>query len=182
MRSLFALLLVFCLWLGFVPAASADVAGLVPCSQSQAFSQRLEKSVKTQQARLQKYDSNSDSAALIKGRIDRTKERFASYNSLLCGPEGLPHLIADGRLDHAGEFILPGLLFLYLSGWLGWAGRSYIMAVRNSDQPEYNEIQINVPLAVQCFAGALLWPLAAAKEIASGEIQEQDDKISVSPR
>ena len=25
---------------------------------------------------------------------------------LLCGAEGLPHLIADGRASHAGEFVL----------------------------------------------------------------------------
>jgi len=118
----------------------------------------------------------------LKGQIANTQRRFDGYSNLLCGAEGLPHLITDGRLDHAGEFVLPGLLFLYLAGWLGWAGRSYLMVTRKSDQPEYNEIQINVPLAIKSFATALLWPLAAVKETLTGELQEKDSNITVSPR
>ena len=40
MRRLFALALVLCLWLGFTPSASADVAGLTPCGESAAFQAR----------------------------------------------------------------------------------------------------------------------------------------------
>lgn len=182
MQRLFALMLAICLWLGFAPSASADVAGLVPCSDSPAFNERLNVAVKGQQERLKKYDAKSDSAAIIQGRIERTKARFAGYEKLLCGPEGLPHLVTDGRPAHFGEFQIPGLLFLYLAGWLGWAGRSYIQAVKKSDQPEQKEIHIDLPLAIQSFVGALFWPLAAAKEILSGEIQQDDTKIPVSPR
>lgn len=182
MRQLFALMLVFCLWLGFVPSASADVSGLVPCKEVPAFTQRLNNSVNGQQARLKKYDANSASAAIIKGRIDQTKKRFASYEAMLCGPEGLPRLIVDGRLSHAGDFIIPGLIFLYLAGWLGWSGRTYQIATKKGDSPELKEIQIDVPLAIQSFLTSLTWPLLAAKEILSGEIQEADNKIPVSPR
>jgi photosystem I subunit 3 len=182
MQRLFALVLIVCLWLGMAPPASADVAGLVPCGETPAFQQRLNNSVRGQEARLQKYDSNSDSAAMIKGRIERTRERFARYEGMLCGPEGLPRLITDGRPSHWSDFQYPGLLFLYLAGWLGWAGRSYIRAVKKSEYPEYSEIQINVPLAIQCFIGALLWPLAAVKEFLSGELIEKEENIPVSPR
>ncbi|MDX2100490.1 MAG: Photosystem I reaction center subunit III [Leptolyngbyaceae cyanobacterium bins.59] len=182
MQKLFTLLLVLCLWMGFAPAASADVAGLVPCREVPAFQQRLEVSVQGQQARLGQYDSNSQSAALIKGRIARTEARFQSYQDFLCGPDGLPRLITDGRLSHIGDFTLPGLLFLYLAGWLGWAGRTYLAKVHETDQPEFKEVQIDLPLAIQCFIGALLWPLIAFKEILSGEIQAKDTEIPVSPR
>lgn len=182
MRRLLTFLLVVCLWVGFTPTASADVSGLTPCAQVPAFRQRLEKSVQAQQDRLKLYDRNSESAALIQGRIERTQARFASYQDFLCGPDGLPRLITDGRPSHLGDFTLPGLLFLYIAGLIGWSGRSYLMNTRKSDTPEYKEIQIDVPLALQCVAGSLLWPLAALKEILSGEIQQADSKIPVSPR
>jgi photosystem I subunit 3 len=166
MQRLFALILVVTLWFGFASAASAaDVNSLlVPCKDSPAF-----------QARAQAKADGPGSAS------DRFQKDVDA--NLLCGREdGLPRLIVDGSLAHAGEFIIPGILFLYLSGWLGWAGRSYLMAVRKSDTPEYKEIQIDVPLAIRCFLTALLWPLQAVKEILSGEIQEADDRITVSPR
>lgn len=164
MQRLFALILVVTLWAGFTPAASAEVSSLlVPCSESATFQQRA-----------QNVPPGSSAA-----------DRFQKYvdAGMLCGKDdGLPRIIADGRLDHAGEFIIPGLLFLYLAGWLGWAGRNYLNKVRFSDTPEYKEIMIDVPLAVQCFLGALLWPLQAIKEITTGEIQEPDTKVPVSFR
>jgi photosystem I subunit III len=166
MQRLFALILVLALWLGFTPAASAlesDVSGLlVPCGQSEVLAQRVKDSVNVNaKARLQKY----------------------ANAGLLCGKDdGLPHLIADGRLNHAGEFIIPGLLFLYLSGWLGWAGRNYLQTVHKNGTNEYKEIQIDVPVAIGSFASALLWPLIFVKQILSGELQEDDSKITVSPR
>ena len=41
-------------------------------------------------------------------QIGRTEARFDKYGKqgLLCGADGLPHLIADGRPSHAGEFVL----------------------------------------------------------------------------
>lgn len=182
MQKLFTVLLAVFLWCNFVSPAVADVGGLAPCGETPAFRDRLERTVQGYQTRLKQYEPNSPSANNLQASIDKARNRAEHYSGFLCGPEGYPRLIVDGRLSHAGEFILPGILFLYLAGWLGWAGRSYIQTVKKSDNPEYNEIQINVPLAVQSFAGALLWPLAAIKEIVSGEIQEDDKKIPVSPR
>lgn len=164
MRRLFTLVLVIALWFSFVPTASADqeTSLLVPCKQSTAFQERAQK-------------ATPGSAA----------DRFKKYvdADMLCGKEdGLPRIIADGNLKHAGEFIIPGLLFLYLAGWLGWSGRNYLQKAHESNTPEYKEVQIDVPLAIQSFLGSLLWPLQAAAEIASGKIQEADEKIPVSPR
>lgn len=165
MQQLFALILVFTLWVGFVPSAAADsdVSGLlIPCSESTAFAQRAK-------------DSVSATAA----------DRFQKYADagLLCGKDdGLPHLITDGRLNHAGEFIIPGLLFLYLAGWLGWAGRNYLQTVHKNGNNEYKEIQIDVPVAIQSFIAALFWPLTFVKQLLTGELQEDDSKITVSPR
>lgn len=157
MRRLFALVLVFFLWVGFAPPASADV--LTPCSDSPAFAQR---------------------AAAAK--TDQAKARFERYSQLQCGADGLPHLIVDGSLAHAGEFLIPSVLFLYIAGWIGWVGRSYLIAVRGTKNPEMNEIIIDVPLAVKFMLSGFLWPLAALKEFTTGELTAKDSEIPVSPR
>lgn len=161
MRRLFAVLLIFCLWFGFAPSASADVAGLTPCNESPAFQQRA-----------------------ANARNEAAAKRFEFYGEsrLLCGDDGLPHLIVDGRLSHAGEFIIPSLLFLLIAGWIGWAGRSYIIAVRDEKSPEDKEIIIDIPLAIKCSLSGALWPLAALKEFTSGELLAKDDEIPISPR
>ncbi len=108
MRRLFALILAVFLWFGVAPALSANAATLTPCKDSPAFQQRAEASQSATAPR-----------------------RFAAYSSLLCGEEGLPHLVVDPTAAHVGEFTIPAILFLYIAGWIGWAGRSYIQAAKN---------------------------------------------------
>ena len=95
MRQLFALILVVGLWLNFAPPVLAVGAGLVPCSESPEFLQRAENARATTDTR-------------------DAQDRFRRYanNGALCGPEGLPRLIVDGRLDHLGDFTIPGIVFL----------------------------------------------------------------------
>ena len=102
MRRLFALVLVLFLSFGFATPANADVAGLTPCDQSKAFLQRA---------------GNA--------RTPQAKERFELYakSNVLCGTDGLPHLVVDGRLDHLGEFHHPQH-FVLIHRWLDWLGRS----------------------------------------------------------
>ncbi|MCG9891422.1 MAG: Photosystem I reaction center subunit III [Thermosynechococcaceae cyanobacterium MS004] len=165
MRRLFALVLMFTLWVGFTPSASADIAGLVPCSESAAFQQRAKNARPT--------TSDPDSGA----------KRFERYSQALCGAEdGLPRLIADGRWSHAGDFTIPGLLFLYIAGWIGWVGRAYLIAVRKDKNPALAEIIINVPLAIRIMLTGFAWPLSALKELTSGELTAKNDEITVSPR
>lgn len=164
MRRLFALVLVLCLWVGFTPIASADVAGLVPCKDSPAFQKRA--------------------ATALNTTADPTsgQQRFARYSQALCGEEGLPHLVVDGRLDRAGDFLIPSVLFLYIAGWIGWVGRSYLIAARKSGEATEKEIIIDVPLAIKCMLPGVLWPLLAVKELLSGELTAADSDITVSPR
>lgn len=159
MRKILALLLAVCLWFSFAPIASADYANLTPCGDNAAFIRRA-KSATTPQA----------------------KARFEQYSSLLCGEEGLPHLIVDGNLAHAGEFLIPSVLFLYIAGYIGWAGRSYLQAIKKDGKAEEKEIIIDVPLAISCSLGAAAWPIAAFGQMTSGAMFAKDDEITVSPR
>ena len=95
-------------------SANADVAGLVPCKSSKEFAKRLDGSVKKLEARLSKYEVGTPPALALEKQIEKTKGRFAQYGDagLLCGTDGLPHLITDGRWSHAGEFVIPGIFFL----------------------------------------------------------------------
>jgi len=160
MRKLLALLLAVCLWFSFAPIASADYySNLTPCGDNPAFVQRA-KSATTDQA----------------------KARFEQYSQLLCGEDGLPHLIADGNLAHAGEFLIPSILFLYIAGYIGWAGRSYLQAIQKGKKPEEKEIIIDIPLAISCSLGAAAWPVAALGQMTSGAMFAKDNEIPISPR
>jgi photosystem I subunit 3 len=91
-------------------------------------------------------------------------------------------LVADGSLAHADEFIIPGLIFLYIAGWIGWVGRAYLISVRKESNPEMREIIIDVPRALGLMLSGFTWPLAAIKELLSGELTAKEEEIPVSPR
>ena len=158
MKRLFAALLSAVLLFGFAPAAHADVAGLTPCADSSRFQERA-----------------------AAAATEQAKARFAMYSKASCGEDGLPHLIVDGRFSHAGDFLIPSLLFLYITGWIGWAGRSYMMAVRGKGS-QMKEIQIDTALALKCSLAAAKWPLDALAEMRSGAMFADNNHITVSPR
>ncbi|MCA1994944.1 MAG: Photosystem I reaction center subunit III [Coleofasciculus sp. S288] len=165
MRRFLALIIAVTLWFGCVAPASADVTSLVPCKESKAFQQR--------------YPSAKDTV----GDPNSGENRFERYgDKFLCGPEGLPHLVADGSLSHIDEFVIPGLLFLYIAGWIGWVGRAYLISVRKEDNPEMKEIMIDLPRALPLMLSGFTWPLAAIKELLSGELTAKEEEIPVSPR
>ena len=100
----------------------------------------------------------------------------------MCGTDGLPHLISDGRWSRAGDFVFPGLLFLYSTGWMGWVGRGYLLSVAKTSKPTEKEIILDVPLAIKFMTSGFAWPLAAWQEFSSGQLVASNDDITVSPR
>jgi photosystem I subunit 3 len=164
--------------------AVADIGGLTKCSESPAFAKRLKTSVKKLEQRLTKYEADSPPALALKQQIERTQARFDKYgrSDLLCGTDGLPHLIADGRWSHAAEFIIPGFGFIYISGWIGWVGRKYVRAVSTTKNPAESEIIVNVPLALKIMTTGFIWPISAWQELISGQLIAPKDEITVSPR
>ena len=184
MKRWFLIFTTFALFAGTPNIASADVAGLVPCKDSAVFKRRLDGSVKKLSARLSNYEPGTPAYLALEVQIEQTKARFDKYGKqgLLCGADGLPHLIADGRPSHAGEFVLPGFLFLYITGYIGWAGRSYLQFAKKTDKPNENEIIINVPVAIGMMSSGFLWPLSAWNELVSGDLLVSGDEVTVSPR
>ena len=177
--------LLFALLLALTPnQASADIGGLTKCSDSPAFAKRLKTSVKKLEQRMGQYEADSPPALALKQQIERTEARFDKYSrsELLCGSDGLPHLIADGRWSHAAEFIIPGFGFIYISGWIGYVGRKYLRAVSTTKNPSESEIIINVPLALKIMTTGYIWPISAWQELISGDLVAPKDEVTVSPR
>nr|QXM16314.1 photosystem I subunit III [Chaetoceros gracilis]QXM17297.1 photosystem I reaction center subunit III [Chaetoceros muellerii] len=164
--------------------AFAEIGGLTKCSESPAFAKRQKASIKKLEQRMANYESGTPPALALEQQIQRTQARFDKYSrsELLCGTDGLPHLIADGRWSHAAEFILPGFGFIYISGWIGWVGRKYIRAVSTTKNPAESEIIINVPLALKIMTTGYIWPISAWQELISGDLIALDEEVTVSPR
>jgi len=65
--------------------------------------------VRTRRLVTQQYEPGSAPALALEASIARTETRFAKYanDGLLCGSDGLPHLISDPglalRFNHAGD-------------------------------------------------------------------------------
>jgi photosystem I subunit 3 len=83
------------------------------------------------------YEADSAPALALKATIEKTERRFDNYakQGLLCGTDGLPHLIADPglalRYGHAGDVFIPTIGFIYFAGWLGFAGTKYLQETRS---------------------------------------------------
>jgi len=157
-------------------SALASSGILIECDKSTTFSKRLNTSVKKLEGRLIKYEKGTPSALALEDQILQTKNRFARYSNsaLLCGIDGLPHLITDGELTHSSEFILPGLIFLYTTGWIGWSGRKYLQTVALTKNPTEKEIIIDVPLALSIMFSGYLWPLLSWNEFTSGSFVTEE--------
>jgi photosystem I subunit III len=180
----------FCIFFTFsifiVPnqQARADFNNLIPCKESVTFQKRLNTEVKKLENRLKFYTPESREAKTLIQEIEKTKNRFERYGSsnLLCGKEGLPRIIANGQWDHANEFVIPGLLFIYITGWIGWVGRKYLQYASKTENPFENEIIINVPRALSISTSGFLWPIEAWDEFKKGNLVAAEDDVTVSPR
>nr|YP_010199322.1 photosystem I reaction center subunit III [Gracilariopsis tenuifrons]UAD89180.1 photosystem I reaction center subunit III [Gracilariopsis tenuifrons] len=185
MKKIFTLfcMTILCIYINPIQSL-ADVAGLKKCQDSPEFTKRLNNSVKKLETRLAKYDPNTPPAIALQKQIERTKLRFDKYakSGILCGTDGLPHLITDGRWNHAGEFMIPGILFIYITGWIGWVGRGYLQDISKTNKPTEKEIILDVPLALKYSLSGFTWPLAAIKEFTSGKLIASNQDITVSPR
>jgi len=166
------------------PSASFAAGILVDCDKSPGFTKRLNASVKKLEGRLAKYEPGTPPALALQSQIGRTKARFKSYadSDLLCGADGLPHLIVDGDWKHAGEFMIPGIGFLYTAGWIGWSGRKYLLTVATTSNPTEKEIIIDVPLALKIMLSGYMWPVVSWQEFVAGDFIADPEDITVSPR
>ena len=106
--------------------------------------------------------------------------------------QGLPHLILGAPLEpwgalfnrgHEGDLLIPGTIFIYIAGIIGWSGREYLIESKKTKNPAENEIFIDFELAQQCLIKGAQWPLLANTQGRSGELRESDTNVSlIGPR
>eukprot|EP00444_Apocalathium_aciculiferum_P032067 CAMPEP_0183483594 /NCGR_PEP_ID=MMETSP0370-20130417/178493_1 /TAXON_ID=268820 /ORGANISM="Peridinium aciculiferum, Strain PAER-2" /LENGTH=404 /DNA_ID=CAMNT_0025676867 /DNA_START=73 /DNA_END=1284 /DNA_ORIENTATION=- len=100
------------------------------------------------QTRQKKYTTGGVIAKRFDLEIAQTKRVEEAYGNRLCGKaDGTPRTIASGE-NVRGSIVIPGLMFLYIAGWIGWAGRSYLNRTKSAEK----EMFIEIPLALTCMA------------------------------
>ena len=181
MRRLFSILLSAFLLLGLAPIAKAGPAlnadrasteftasALTPCSENTRFQERA-------------------SGATTPKDI----ARFDRYSKASCGDDGLPHLIITSTIEpfgaramrhHEGDVLIPGHIFIYIAGIIGWSGREYLRQSKKAKNPADKEIFIDFALARACLIKGAAWPLEANKQGRNGDLREKDENITISPR
>ena len=180
MGRLLSILLSAFLFVGFAPVANAKsgpvlnadratteftASALTPCSENARFQQRA-------------------SAASTPKDI----ARFNRYSKASCGDDGLPRLIIGPPIEpwgawfnrnHEGDLLIPGVMFIYIAGIIGWSGREYVRAVRGEKKAAEYEIIIDTTLAWQCIKRGAAWPLHANREGRNGGLREKDNNVTL---
>merc|ERR1719183_2889218 len=159
-------------------------AQLEDCATSKNFGKRQRKTVATLEGRMKKYEPGSPGYLALQQTLDQANNRFKRYadSNLLCGKDGLPHLIVDGNPEYLSNFVIPGLGFLYTTGWIGTAGRKYLKTVAKTKNPAKKEIIIDVPLALTIMFSNFVWPIESWNAFIVGDLVADKEEITVSPR
>ena len=157
---------------------------LEDCATSKQFGKRQRKTVATLEGRMKKYEPGSPPYLALEQTLNQANARFKRYadSNLLCGKDGLPHLIADGDPEYFAQFVLPGIGFLYTAGYIGSAGRNYVRTVAKTKNPAEKEIIVDVPLALTIMFSNFLWPVEYWNQFINGDLVADADEITVSPR
>ena len=88
--------------------------------------------------------------------------------------------LANGKWDSVWELTVPAMMFIYIAGCIGWAGRKYLIIVRERKDAAMAEIMIDVKLAIRCILTSAIWPVEAHYEATNGKMTEP--YVTVSPR
>ena len=177
---LFGILLSVLVFVGFASTANAakgavlnndrpptefSSSGLTPCAENARFQERA-------------------AAASTPKDI----ARFKRYSKASCGDDGLPHLLIGPPIEpfgallnrgHEGDLLIPGVMFIYITGIIGWSGREYLRYARTQKNPAEYEIIIDTAVAWQCLKKGAAWPLHANREGKNGDLRESDKNVSL---
>ena len=180
MGRLFAILLSALIFVGFAPIANAKSGPVL--NADRATTQFTASALQTcsENARFQQRAAAASTPKDI--------ARFNRYSKASCGDDGLPHLILGAPLEpwgalfnrgHEGDLLIPGTIFIYIAGIIGWSGREYLIESKKTKNPADNEIFIDFELAQQCLIKGAQWPLLANTQGRSGELRESDKNITL---
>ena len=183
MRRLFAILLSAFLVVGFAPIASAAAGPQLNADRASTSFTASGLTACSENARFQERASSATT--------DQAVARFERYSKALCGDDGLPHLIIGPTIEpfgaiamrnHEGDVLIPGHIFLFVAGIIGWSGREYLKLSRASKDPVDKELFIDSDLLQESLIKGVQWPLLANQEGRTpGELREPNKNITTSP-
>lgn len=140
------------------------------CKDNKKYKKRSKDMLFKLTKRQGKYPKGSVVYNRYEVQVVDTKKRIEAYGGRYCDKkDGLPRVIASGE-NVRGGIVIPSLMFLYTAGWIGWAGRSYLLRTQDKEK----EINIDVPLALTCMASGFSWPVQAWQAIVNGEMAAKD--------
>eukprot|EP00929_Paragymnodinium_shiwhaense_P091228 TRINITY_DN5124_c0_g1_i4.p2 TRINITY_DN5124_c0_g1~~TRINITY_DN5124_c0_g1_i4.p2 ORF type:complete len:269 (-),score=59.20 TRINITY_DN5124_c0_g1_i4:159-965(-) len=141
------------------------------CKNNKKFAKRIKTEIYKVQQRQKKYPEGSVVYNRFVDKIALIKRREVAYGDRYCGKlDGLPRVMVQPGVK-SGGVVVPSLIFLYIAGWIGWAGRSYLLRTRDPQK----EIILDVPLALTCMASGFAWPVLAWQDIVNGEMVVPDE-------
>mmetsp|Transcript_101512 Transcript_101512/g.265069 ORF Transcript_101512/g.265069 Transcript_101512/m.265069 type:complete len:270 (+) Transcript_101512:85-894(+) len=154
-------------------ATKAKAPWLQPCKDNKKYHKKFKDAIYKLQTRQKKYTTGGVIAKRFDLEIAQTKRVEEAYGNRLCGKaDGTPRTIASGE-NVRGSIVIPGLMFLYTAGWIGWAGRSYLNRTKSAEK----EMFIEIPLALTCMASGFAWPVNAWQEIVNGQMTVPDSEL-----
>tara|TARA_Y100001968_G_C19441186_1_gene762602 strand:+ start:1353 stop:1928 length:576 start_codon:yes stop_codon:yes gene_type:complete len=178
--QLFAIVLSAFLFIGFVPIANAAKGPVLNKDRPQTEFTDVALTPCSENARFQERAAAASTAKDI--------ARFNRYGKASCGVDGLPHLLIGPPIEpfgallnrnHEGDLLIPGVMFIYITGIIGWSGREYVRYARSQKNAAEYEIIIDTQLAWKCIKRGAAWPLHANREGRNGELREPDDNVSL---
>eukprot|EP00933_Yihiella_yeosuensis_P052854 TRINITY_DN5098_c0_g1_i2.p1 TRINITY_DN5098_c0_g1~~TRINITY_DN5098_c0_g1_i2.p1 ORF type:complete len:273 (+),score=64.63 TRINITY_DN5098_c0_g1_i2:61-879(+) len=144
-----------------------------PCKNSKRYAKRIKDDIYKISQKQKKYPKGGNVYNRLATKIEGIKRRQEAYGDRWCGKrDGLPRTIPTGEFTRGG-IVIPAVAGLYSFGWIGWAGRSYLL--RTNDMMK--EIKLDVPLALTCMASGFAWPVLAWQEIVNGEMVLPDSMV-----
>ena len=180
MKFFFSIVITCFLFLGITPTAFAAKGQVLnPDRASTEFTA----SPLTKCSENPKFIERASSA-----KTQKDITRFERYGKAACGDDGLPHLIIGPPLEpfgallnrgHEGDLLIPGVLFIYIAGIIGWSGREYLIESKKTKNPADLEIIIDLDLARKCLIKGAQWPLLANQQGKNGDLREKDNNITL---
>jgi len=136
------------------------------CKNNKKYAKRMKNELYKVTQRQKKYPEGSVVYNRMVDKIALIKRREVAYGERYCGKlDGLPRVMIQPGVK-SGGVVIPAFMFLYTAGWIGWAGRSYLLRTRDPQK----EINIDVPLALTCMASGFAWPVLAWQDLVNGEL------------
>jgi len=148
---------------------------LEPCKDSKKFKKIVKDQIFKIGAQQKKFPKGGIQWERFNDEIAQAKARQNAYGNRWCGPEGLPHVIPTGEFT-SGGIVEAGLVFFYITGWIGYAGRKHLQEKGFANQ--FGEILLDVPLVTKIMLSSFAWPVQAWQEIVNGEMAQAENETA----